>query len=177
MATDELKCRGEEFVSDRECADPIRVCTGQPSRWNDHDEWWSGENAMSSAPDATNDVKARQMNALRKEFWRHQQSSKSRVETIYVFWDITLPASLVSYLAYSSTVSIEAICSSETSVKCQRTRQYPTSWNVEDCLPDEVIVFCSWPNPSSRTRTLRSAQPPTEMSSRNLPGVWTVPRR
>jgi hypothetical protein len=34
---------------------------------------------------------------------------------------------------------------------------------------DEVIKFFNWPNPSSRTMALRSTQPLTEMSTRNLP--------
>jgi hypothetical protein len=37
-------------------------------------------------------------------------------------------------------------------------------------IPDEVIWFFNWPNPSSRTMTLGSTQPLTEMSTRNLPG-------
>jgi hypothetical protein len=35
-------------------------------------------------------------------------------------------------------------------------------------VPDEVDFF-SLPNPSSRTMALRSTQPVTEMSTRNLP--------
>jgi hypothetical protein len=37
-------------------------------------------------------------------------------------------------------------------------------------IPDEVIGFFNWPNPSSRTMSLGSTQPLTEMSTRNLPG-------
>jgi hypothetical protein len=37
-------------------------------------------------------------------------------------------------------------------------------------IPDEVTRFLNWPNPSSRTMALRSTQPLTEMSIRNLPG-------
>jgi hypothetical protein len=37
-------------------------------------------------------------------------------------------------------------------------------------VPDEVIGFFSWPNPSSSTMALRSTQPLTEMSSRNFRG-------
>jgi hypothetical protein len=37
-------------------------------------------------------------------------------------------------------------------------------------IPDEVIGFFNWPNPSSRTVALVSTQPLTEMSTRNLPG-------
>jgi hypothetical protein len=37
-------------------------------------------------------------------------------------------------------------------------------------IPDEVNGFFDWPNPSSRTMTLGSTQPLTEMSTRNLPG-------
>jgi hypothetical protein len=35
-------------------------------------------------------------------------------------------------------------------------------------VPDEVDFF-NLPNPSSRTMTLGSIQPPTEMSAKNLP--------
>jgi hypothetical protein len=37
-------------------------------------------------------------------------------------------------------------------------------------IPDEVIGFFTWPNPSSRTMALGSTQPLTEMSNTNLPG-------
>jgi hypothetical protein len=36
-------------------------------------------------------------------------------------------------------------------------------------IPDEVIGFFNWPNPSSRTMALGSTQPLTKMSTRNLP--------
>jgi hypothetical protein len=37
-------------------------------------------------------------------------------------------------------------------------------------------IFFNWPNPSSRTMTLGSTQPLTEMSTRDLPGGkgWPV---
>jgi hypothetical protein len=46
------------------------------------------------------------------------------------------------------------------------------SWSlaVAGSIPDEVIVFFNWPNPSSRTVALGLTQPLTEMSTRNLPG-------
>jgi hypothetical protein len=37
-------------------------------------------------------------------------------------------------------------------------------------MPDEVTEFHNLPNPSSRTMTMGSTQPLTEMSNRNLPG-------
>jgi hypothetical protein len=37
-------------------------------------------------------------------------------------------------------------------------------------IPQEVIIFFSWPNPSNRTVALGSTQPLTQISSRNLPG-------
>jgi hypothetical protein len=37
-------------------------------------------------------------------------------------------------------------------------------------IPDEVIGFFNWPNPSSCAMALGSTQPLTEMSTRNLPG-------
>jgi hypothetical protein len=37
-------------------------------------------------------------------------------------------------------------------------------------VPDEVDFFFNLPNPSSRTMAPGSTQPPTEMSTRNLPG-------
>jgi hypothetical protein len=36
-------------------------------------------------------------------------------------------------------------------------------------IPNEVIGFFNWPNPSSRTMALGSTQPLTEMSTSNLP--------
>jgi hypothetical protein len=44
-----------------------------------------------------------------------------------------------------------------------------TSQNVGS-IPDEVIGFYKWPNPSSSTMALGSIQSLTEMSTRNLPG-------
>jgi hypothetical protein len=55
-------------------------------------------------------------------------------------------------------------------VVCSLLRRYATSRKVADSIPDEVIGFFSWPNLSSRTMALRSTQPLTEMSTRNLPG-------
>jgi hypothetical protein len=49
-------------------------------------------------------------------------------------------------------------------------RHYATSREVVGSIPDEVIGFFNWPNPSSRTRALGSTQPLTEMSTRNIPG-------
>jgi hypothetical protein len=44
-------------------------------------------------------------------------------------------------------------------------------------VPDEVIGFFNWSNPSSRTMALRSTQPLTEMSTRNLLGSKGRPAR
>jgi hypothetical protein len=49
-------------------------------------------------------------------------------------------------------------------------RHYDTSWNVAGSIPDEVFGFFSWPNLSSCIMALGSAQPLTEMCTRNLPG-------
>jgi hypothetical protein len=43
-----------------------------------------------------------------------------------------------------------------------------TSREVAVSIPDEVVEFFSWPNPSSRTMALGSTQPLTEMSTRNI---------
>jgi hypothetical protein len=51
-------------------------------------------------------------------------------------------------------------------------RHYATSRKVAGSIPDEVVVFFNWPNPSSRTMTLWSTQPLSEMGTRNLPGGW-----
>jgi hypothetical protein len=55
-------------------------------------------------------------------------------------------------------------------------RHYATNRKVVDSIPDEVIGFFIWPNPSSCTMALGSTQPLTEMSTRNLPGGkgWPV---
>jgi hypothetical protein len=47
-------------------------------------------------------------------------------------------------------------------------RHYATSRKVTGSIPDEVIGFFNWPNPSSRTTALGSTQPLTEMSTRSL---------
>jgi hypothetical protein len=51
---------------------------------------------------------------------------------------------------------------------------YATSRKVAGSITDEVIGFFNWPNPSNRTISLGSTQPPTEISTRDLPGgkVW-----
>jgi hypothetical protein len=43
------------------------------------------------------------------------------------------------------------------------------SWKIGGSIPDEVIGFLNWPNPSSRTMALGSTRPLSEMSTRNLP--------
>jgi hypothetical protein len=54
---------------------------------------------------------------------------------------------------------------------------YATSRKVAGSTPSEIIRFFNWPNPSSRTMTLGSTQPLTEMSNRNLLGVSRLPRK
>jgi hypothetical protein len=51
-------------------------------------------------------------------------------------------------------------------------RHYNTSRKVAGSIPDEVIGFFNWPNPSSHTMALGSTQSLTDMSTRNLP--WGV---
>jgi hypothetical protein len=41
---------------------------------------------------------------------------------------------------------------------------------VASSFPDELLEFFNLLNPSSRNMALRSTQPLTEMSTRNLPG-------
>jgi hypothetical protein len=48
---------------------------------------------------------------------------------------------------------------------------HAASWKVTGLIPDEVIGFFNWPNPSSHAIALRLTQPLTEMSTRNLPGA------
>jgi hypothetical protein len=49
-------------------------------------------------------------------------------------------------------------------------KHYAKSRMVAGSIPDEVIGFSKVPNPSSRTMILGSAQPLTDMSTRNIPG-------
>jgi hypothetical protein len=49
-------------------------------------------------------------------------------------------------------------------------KHYDTSRKAVGLIPDEVIEFFSWPNPSSRNMAPGSTQPLTEMSTRNLSG-------
>jgi hypothetical protein len=48
-------------------------------------------------------------------------------------------------------------------------RHYATSQKVMASIPNEVTGFFNWPSPSC-TLALRSTQPLTDMSTRNLPG-------
>jgi hypothetical protein len=52
-----------------------------------------------------------------------------------------------------------------------------TSRKLEGSIPDEVIAFFNWPNPSSRTMALGSTQLLTEMSTVNVPGGKGRPAR
>jgi hypothetical protein len=54
---------------------------------------------------------------------------------------------------------------------------YATSRKVADPIPDEVTKYFNCPNTSGRTMALGSAQPLTEMSTRNLPGCKGRPAR
>jgi hypothetical protein len=56
-------------------------------------------------------------------------------------------------------------------------RNYVTSRKVVGSNTYEVIGFLNWTNPSSGTMALRSIQPLTEMSTRNLPGCKGRPAR
>jgi hypothetical protein len=47
---------------------------------------------------------------------------------------------------------------------------YATSRNIAGSIPDEVILFFKFTNPSSRTIVLGSTQSLTEMGTRNFPG-------
>jgi hypothetical protein len=49
-------------------------------------------------------------------------------------------------------------------------RYSATSRKVAGSIPDEDMDFFNLPSPSSRIIALRSTQPLTEMSTRNLPG-------
>jgi hypothetical protein len=58
----------------------------------------------------------------------------------------------------------------------QKRGHYATSRKVAGSSLDEVDFF-KLPHPSSHIMALRSTQPPTEMSTRNLPGVKGQPAR
>jgi hypothetical protein len=56
-------------------------------------------------------------------------------------------------------------------------RHYATSRKVAGSIPNEVIGFFNWCNPSSRTMALGSTQSLIEMSTRNLPEGEGWPKR
>jgi hypothetical protein len=56
-------------------------------------------------------------------------------------------------------------------------RHYDENRKVGGSIPDEVIGFFKWTNPSSSTMALGSTQPLTEISTRNLPGGKGWPAR
>jgi hypothetical protein len=49
-------------------------------------------------------------------------------------------------------------------------KHYATSGNAVGSVPDDAIGFFNLPNPSSRTRAMRSTQHITEVSTMNIPG-------
>jgi hypothetical protein len=53
-------------------------------------------------------------------------------------------------------------------IKCSWLRHYSTSRKVAGLIPDEIIGFFNWPNPSSCIMALGSSQPLTEMKTMNL---------
>jgi hypothetical protein len=63
----------------------------------------------------------------------------------YTFWDLCLPSAftLVSFLAYSPTLKMEAICSFETSVDFQRTtrRYIPEDNALRNIFFDKVMFL------------------------------------
>jgi hypothetical protein len=60
-------------------------------------------------------------------------------------------------------MSLMGTCGSVVEALCYKPK-------VTGSIPDEVIGFFNWPNPSSRIMALGLTQPLTEMSTRNLPG-------
>jgi hypothetical protein len=60
---------------------------------------------------------------------------------------------------------------------CSWLKHCATSRKFEGSIPDEVIGFFNLPNPSNRIMAPGSTQPPTEMSTRNLPGGKGRPAR
>jgi hypothetical protein len=69
--------------------------------------------------------------------------------------------------------SIHRICSCNSNA----VGHCATSRKVAGSIPDEVIGFFSWPNPSSRIVALGSTQFLTELSTRNIRGVKELPAR
>jgi hypothetical protein len=55
-------------------------------------------------------------------------------------------------------------------VTSARNRHCATSWKIAGSSPDEMDFFVNLANPSSRTMSLGSPQPLTEMSTRSLHG-------
>jgi hypothetical protein len=47
---------------------------------------------------------------------------------------------------------------------------HPVVYLVAGSIPDGIIGFFNWTNPSNRTMSLGLRQPVTEMSTSNLPG-------
>jgi hypothetical protein len=54
---------------------------------------------------------------------------------------------------------------------------YATSRKIACSIPDEIIEFFNWPNPSSRTMAVESTQPLTEITTRYLPECKGRPAR
>jgi hypothetical protein len=88
--------------------------------------------------------------------WRTNGNGKGNLDTIYfrtMFFACKESSSLISYAFHSGGASGILV-----------------GWGTMlGSIPDEVIGFFNWPNASSRTISLGSTQPLTEMSTKNLP--------
>jgi hypothetical protein len=116
--------------------------------------------------------------------WQHSERAVLFVSTVVitsnaaqdkpVIWHERQTQSPCSALSISSTLQMAAGVSYETLVRIYQ----PTSPHIlpfsspvpqQTTSPDEVTGFFNLPNPSSRTVALRSTQPLTGMSTRNIP--------
>jgi hypothetical protein len=89
-----------------------------------------------------------------------------------------LPIFIPQIVSHSSIFISPTLCIIS-SLAASGARGRAVGWDrmVVDSIPDEVIGFLNWPNPSSCTMALGSTQPLAEMSTRNLPGGKRRPAR
>jgi hypothetical protein len=71
---------------------------------------------------------------------------------------------------------VQSVFSSTDTLTFVWSRHCATNRKVAGSIPDEVIGFFSWPNPSSHTMALGLTQPLTEVGIRNLPRSKGWPR-
>jgi hypothetical protein len=104
-------------------------------------------------------------------YWTAIAFSSPVTDLVLIYESVTSSASVVRWLTlHSWTLNSIRLLNYEPSYEWMTHGSFATELSNRLRVLLEVSGFFDWPNPSSRTMALESAQPLTEMSTRNLHG-------